>query len=460
MKKPVPNKRKKLMVQFLSIVAAIVGGFLVIVFASSAITGVLSGGDKPVPSGEPRISSDENDDNKNDNDNKEENQVPRKTSILLAGLDEEAGLTDTLMAVCFDSVTKKVDVISIPRDTYISMEPNRLKEVRKRIDNVGDSMKINSVYGYGGKEHNLEYLKAEIEDLLGIEFDYHILVDLKAFRSIVDAVDGVEMTIRKQGLHYVDPTQNLVINVPGGKQILDGKKAEGVVRYRDDYPGADLDRIHVQHEFMKAMFSQVLGEKGIKNKISELITIIISYVDTDFTMGDALKYTQFIDDIDPENFNFQTLPGEPATVYPNGKNGKKVSIYQHDTEEVKKLIDEVFLSTDLPETSDMPGLNLPIPTAKKIDLKDLNIQMLNGGNVSGLAGRKGEELTEDGLNVVDVANFSGDQKKETRVLVKDKEIINQHKTAFDKYFKKTIMESDDTIDDKYDIVIIIGTDEK
>ncbi len=458
MKKPVPKKRNKLMVQFLAIVAAIVGGFLVIVFAASAITGVLTGGDKPTASGEPGISSGlDKDDNTDDNEDNNQEQFPRKTAILLAGLDEEAGLTDTLMAVCFDSVTKKVDVISIPRDTYISMDSGRLKEVRKRISNVGDSMKINSVYGYGGKEHNLEYLKAEIEELLGIEFNYHILVDLKAFRSIVDAVDGVEMTIRKQGFHYVDPTQNLVINVPGGRQVLNGKLAEGAVRFRDDYPGADLDRIHFQHEFMKAMFSKVLGDNGIKNKITELATIIISYVETDFTVGDALKYTQFIDDIDPENFSFTTLPGEPATIYPNGK---KLSIYQHDEDEVKKLINDVFISTDLPEADGIPGLKLPLPTAKKIDLNKLNIQVLNGGNVSGLAGRKAEELTDDGLNVTDVANHSGDQKKVTKILVNDEEIINQHESAFDKYFKKTSMELDDTIPSKYDIVIIIGTDEK
>ncbi len=454
------KKRKKLIIQFFAIVAGIVGGFILVVTAASGITNMFAqAGQKKT-----QVNTDSNLDKPNDGDDSQNNdqnnmqnvlEPPQKTYVLIAGKDDEAQLTDTLVTVCFDAKTKKINLISIPRDTYITMGNERYKEVSKRNSNAPRNMKINSVYGYAGKEHNLEYLKAEIEDILGIKFDYHILMDLKAFRSIVDAIDGVEMTIRAKGMNYWDPTQNLRINVPGGKQILDGKKAEGAVRFRDDYPGGDLERIEFQQEFMKAMFTQVLSKDSLMKDVASLIATIIGYVDTNIQFEDTLMYVKYISDIKPENIAFYRLPGEPTTIYPNGV---KTSIFQYDKKETQTLVDEVFISTAEPEPP--ASSSKPTATPKKIDLKSLKIQVLNGGNVAGLAGRKSEELKDEGLNVTDVGNYSGTQKKETRIMVRDEEVLAQHEKSFDKFFKKVVMESDSTIPSKYDAIIIIGTDEK
>ena len=47
--------------------------------------------------------------------------VPQKTNVLLMATDEDGTRTDTLMFCTFDKETKEISIISIPRDTYVTV---------------------------------------------------------------------------------------------------------------------------------------------------------------------------------------------------------------------------------------------------------------------------------------------------------------------------------------------------
>ena len=88
-------------------------------------------------------------------------------TILAYGVDNDAGGSDTNMLVRFDAENKKIDVVSLPRDTLMS-----------------NGRKLNSSYNNGGTEK----LRSNIEDMLGIPVDFYVSVDLKGFIALIDQI--------------------------------------------------------------------------------------------------------------------------------------------------------------------------------------------------------------------------------------------------------------------------------
>ncbi|MDB4898112.1 MAG: cell envelope-related transcriptional attenuator [Firmicutes bacterium] len=84
-------------------------------------------------------------------------------------------------------------------------------------------------------------------------------MNFQAFVQIVDQLGGVEMTVDK---HYVydDPYQDLHINIPAGRQQMDGKTALEFVRLRyDGVTNSDIARIGRQQQFLQALRQALLS---------------------------------------------------------------------------------------------------------------------------------------------------------------------------------------------------------
>ena len=172
-----------------------------------------------------------------------------KVNFLVVGADKVGYNTDTIMVATINLNEPKISLMSVPRDT------------KARVN--GHTMKINAVYSYS-KNTGIpaeETLIETVSSITGIGINYYAIVDTTAFREIVDALGGIEYNVRPQGYYYNDPLQDLYINIPGGKQILDGKQAEGLVRFRHDYARADLERVEIQQDVIKELIKQKLNIK-------------------------------------------------------------------------------------------------------------------------------------------------------------------------------------------------------
>jgi len=142
-------------------------------------------------------------------------------TILAYGVDNDAGGSDTNMLVRFDAENKKIDVVSLPRDTLMS-----------------NGRKLNSSYNNGGTEK----LRSNIEDMLGIPVDFYVSVDLKGFIALIDQIGGVDFDV-PEDMDYDDPYQDLHIHFKAGLQhdqvtLFAGKPEE---RQRSD--GLKLHRL-------------------------------------------------------------------------------------------------------------------------------------------------------------------------------------------------------------------------
>ena len=196
-------------------------------------------------------------------------------NALVMGLDKDETRTDTILFVSYNSENGKCFVLSIPRDTYVRIEDKPVM--------------INSVYAKGGMELAIN----KVKDLIGLPVNYYVMFTFEDFRNVIDALGGVEFDVRPEGYYYEDPYQDLVIDIPGGRQILDGEKAEGLVRFRADYPRADLERVEVQQRFVKALIEQKFTKEYI-TKIPKVYDAIKDTLKSNLSLNDILSYSDEI----------------------------------------------------------------------------------------------------------------------------------------------------------------------
>ena len=106
------------------------------------------------------------------------------------------------------------------------------------------------------------------------------------------------MTTRIRQLH---------INIPGGHQVLDGEKAEGLVRFRNDYAMADLDRVEVQRQFVKAVIEQKLNKKYIR-AIPKIYASLSDSLKSNLSLDEILDYSKEILSAGVTSFDMYTMP--------------------------------------------------------------------------------------------------------------------------------------------------------
>ena len=215
---------------------------------------------------------------------------PNFWTILVSGADDGNGKSDTNILVSLDVENGQVFGVSIARDTKAFIQ--------------GKNRKLNAAYGLGG----VELLADTVSDQLGIPVDYTVLVDLKAFQALVDAVGGVDFYIPVD-MDYEDPYQDLSIHFSKGTRHLNGAEALKVVRCRSAYASQDIGRMQTQQDFLKAVAKKMLSPASL-TKLDDYCKIFIQYVDTDLTVGNLVWMGTQVIGMGSDAVEFATLPGE------------------------------------------------------------------------------------------------------------------------------------------------------
>ena len=215
-------------------------------------------------------------------------------TMLLAGQDDGNSNTDTLMVVRLDTREHRIDAVSIPRDTMV----NTSWKIRK----------INAAYAMGpyNGESGAESLRRQIARLIGFDVDCYAVLDLDAFVQVVDAMGGVRFHV-PMAMDYEDPSQGLSIHLRPGEQLLNGRQAMGLCRYRSGYANADLGRIEMQQSFLKACAEQFISVGNIPN-LSRVVQILADDLDTNVSAGNIAWLLRQMLQCKGEDIHFSTAP--------------------------------------------------------------------------------------------------------------------------------------------------------
>jgi len=292
--------------------------------------------------------------------NKETVKNLPKIYCLILG--QSQNLTDTIIIGAYDPKEQQASILSIPRDTYIGEN----KYAAEAWD------KMNAVYQRGP-----EQALKEVNELTGLNIRYYLKVDTEAFKELVDAIGGVTFDVPID-MKYDDRKQNLHINLKAGVQLLDGDKAEQLVRFRHNNDGStysyeygieDMGRMKTQRNFLKALAQQTLKVENIL-KINNFLEILEKYVETNIDFNSIKDYIPYIVEFDVDDLKTEHLPGQSELV-----NG--LWVYVANEIETQNMINELFINpTATDEIIDTSSID-----TTGIDKSKIKIELLNGSGI-------------------------------------------------------------------------------
>lgn len=377
----------------------------------------------------------------------DENTVNTLDKMYCLILGRSQNLTDTIMLASYDPKTQEAALLSIPRDTFVGDS----KAYATAYD------KINAVYQSG-----VDNLLEDVRELTGIDVQYYLEVDTEALKDLVDEIGGVYFEVPID-MYYNDNKQGLHINLSAGYQLLDGDKAEQVVRFRhnadgstypSEYGGEDLGRMRTQREFLTAVLEQT-KEKMDVNMIFDFMDIAEKYVVTNLDFDSVKDYVPYIIEFDMDNLKTATLPGTPE--YANG-----VAIYSVNEEEAKETIDELFYGIE-PEAEEDETNTITNTTAIEdatsnsngIDSDKINIELINGSGNNSTLDEIISNLENAGFNVIKTAKTSSTSN--TTIINRNNELEEVEENKIKELLKTESIVSGDS-NSNVDLTIIIGKD--
>lgn len=245
-------------------------------------------------------------------------------NILLMGVDQEGMRTDVLVLAHINPREKKVNLLSIPRDTLVDIDCDG-REVCVTPD------KINHSHAYGGVDLTVN----TVENFLGIKVDGYVKVNFEGFQQLVDGLGGVDILIDKD-MNYEDPYANPPLKIhfsaSDQPQHLEGKQALEYVRYRGNT--GDIGRIEHTKRFFQAVASKADSVGAIK--LASLAPGMIQYVKTEIPLSTAVRLAKLAPEVKIDQIRMETIPGTDTTL----KDGRWV--WQADAEKTTELRNELF----------------------------------------------------------------------------------------------------------------------
>lgn len=247
-------------------------------------------------------------------------------------------LTDTIMVASYNPNTQKATLLSIPRDTYTGKNAAKATAYEK----------INALYG---RKHRPDETLAAVNEITGLDIQYYVVVQTEALIKLVDVIGGVTFNVPID-MKYDDPTQDLHIDLKAGEQLLDGDKAEQLVRFRhnnngtsypEEYGDNDTGRMRTQREFIMQVIKQTAKPENIF-KIGEILDVAEKYVITNIDFGVAKDYVPYAVEFNTENLLTATLPGTNTN-----KNTAATWVFIYDKKQTASLIQELFYDRDKTE---------------------------------------------------------------------------------------------------------------
>lgn len=255
------------------------------------------------------------------------------TNILLLGSDEpmsdvdmndSRGLrSDSMMVMHLPESGSNVQVMSIPRDTWVDIEGH-------------GKAKINAALSYGG----LPLAVSTVSDFIGTELDHVAVIDFEGFKGLTDSLGGVtvnsEQAFSTNGYEFQQ-----------GENHLNGDEALAFVRERKQFSDGDFQRARNQQAFIKGLISTMISADTLSNpkKIADMVTDFAPYmyVDSELT-AQYISATAFeMRDVRPGDIQFFTAPTAGV-----GRSSDGQSIIKVDEAELEK-VREAFKNDTLAE---------------------------------------------------------------------------------------------------------------
>lgn len=336
-----------------------------------------------------------------------------RINILLLGIggvgNDAPNLTDTMMVVSLQPSTKKVAMVSIPRDLLVPVEGHGWQKI-----NSIDSYAEQANPGSGG----LATAQA-VSNIIAQPIDYYVRVDFNGFENFVDQLGPLNICVDRAFDDYTYPVAGqennpvyvnrfVHLHFDAGCQTMDGKTALEFSRSRHSLSaeGTDFARAARQQKVMSAIKDKIFSVNTLMSPqlIASLIGSISSHVNTNLQIWEIVKIANNYKDTKNEDIIHKVLDNSPAGLLVDGvsQDGAYILTPKNgDFTQVQYLFAQIF-------AADTAAAAAVADTGA-----NANVEILNGTWVNGLASRYSTDLGQAGFKIVNVANAGAQDYQKT-----------------------------------------------
>jgi LCP family protein required for cell wall assembly len=324
-------------------------------------------------------------------------------NILIIGSDSRTGThgrygrgiqgsrSDTSMILHIPPTHTGAIVISLPRDTMVPIYGC----VRDDNGHPGQQAQpgvleqLNSTFSNGGPA----CLWKTLEQQTRIHIDHFVMVNFEGFKSIVDDVGGVPVCLP---FAIKDPASKL--NLPAGKSVVKGTQALAFVRERHIGYGSDLQRINRQQVFLASLAQKIKQSSSLTNptRLYSLVHDIASSLTTDsgLTLTDMYAIANSLKGLSTSALQFIMAPVVPYPLNPQ-------NLVEFAQPSADDLFHAIARDNHILKAARRDEHVKPLPTVKP---RLVQLQVLNGTSVPGLAATTAGQLSARGFKVAHFGN--------------------------------------------------------
>jgi LCP family protein required for cell wall assembly len=322
---------------------------------------------------------------------------------LHAGDSDSGGYNTNTLILVHVTADDHIVAFSIPRDDYVSVDdiPGyrhiKIKEayglkkayVEQKLNDQGitDQHELETK----GREAGRAATIAAVRDLTGVKVNYFAEISLAGFYDLASALGGIDVCLN----NAVEDTDYSGADFPAGPQTLDPSQALAFVRQRHNLDNGDLDRTHRQQAFLASVMHK-LQSGGVFSNIGKFSNLMsVARKDVVLSTGWTDDMFRRLGSISGSNIEYRTLP----VLRYDTVNGQDVNIV--DTDAIRAEVAAAF--SDNPATSTTPGA--PSST----------VDVINGGEMTGLAAAVAASLSSRGFTTGDVRNSQPGEPTTTQI---------------------------------------------
>jgi LCP family protein required for cell wall assembly len=224
-----------------------------------------------------------------------------RINILMLGIAGEnkpgKNLTDTIIIMSINTTTKKIGLLSLPRDLYTNI-PKTTKYT-----------KINSVYQYGlDNDQGITPIKETVENITGLNIPYFLVVDFEGFEKIIDNLGGINVNVERDiyDARYPGPNYSYeTFEIKKGLQKIDGATALKYARERHNDPEGDFGRAKRQQQVIQAVKNKAFSLKTFFNfiTINNLLDTLGNHVKTNIQLDEIKSFIELSRQVDTQNIS-------------------------------------------------------------------------------------------------------------------------------------------------------------
>nr|WP_237302830.1 LCP family protein [Streptomyces sp. S063] len=346
-------------------------------------------------------------------DDRPVNLSPGSKNILMVGSDSRDGKnakygkglvtmqSDTLMVMHLSADRKWATVVSLPRDSWVSLP------VCERGDgalSAPSHSKINAAFAIGGASGDVSGAAActtkTVEQSTGLRIDHFMSVDFQGFKGMVNALDGIEVcpetAIRDEKAH---------LDLEAGCQTVKGEDALGYVRARYSVgDGSDLGRIGRQQEFMKALAAKAQQKLTNPAVLYDFLDSVTRSLTTDERLAGIKPLTGLANEI-------RSIPSDRLTFLTVPHYGRVADVPSDKANVVWQYPQAADLFASLAKDQEVDKEKVAADAKNPVYAATVRVQVLNGSGVPGRAAKVAETLRTAGYTITGTGNAPGSAEK-------------------------------------------------